>query len=52
VPVVEAAPGSPPAEAFMQVARNLLESLNATAAASVLNIDRSGGQNRHLPITR
>jgi ATP-binding protein involved in chromosome partitioning len=52
VPVVEAAPGSPPAEAFMQVARNLLDSLNATAAASVLNIDRSGGQNRHLPITR
>jgi ATP-binding protein involved in chromosome partitioning len=52
VPVVEAAPGSPPAEAFMQVARNLLDSLNATTAASVLNIDRSGGQNRHLPITR
>ena len=52
VPVVEAAPGSPPAEAFMQVARNLLDSLNGTAAASVLNIDRSGGQNRHLPITR
>jgi ATP-binding protein involved in chromosome partitioning len=52
VPVVEAAPGSPPAEAFLQVARRLLESLNATAGASVLNIDRSGGQNRHLPITR
>jgi ATP-binding protein involved in chromosome partitioning len=52
VPVVEAAPGSPPAEAFVQVARRLIESLNATAAASVLNIDRSGGQNRHLPITR
>ena len=52
VPVVEAAPGSPPAEAFMQVARNLLDSLNATAAASLLNIDRSGGQNRHLPFTR
>jgi ATP-binding protein involved in chromosome partitioning len=52
VPVVEAAPGSPPAEAFMGVARRLLESLNASAGASVLNIDRSGGQNRHLPITR
>jgi ATP-binding protein involved in chromosome partitioning len=52
VPVVEAAPGSPPAEAFMAVARRLLESLNAGAQASVLNIDRSGGQNRHLPITR
>jgi ATP-binding protein involved in chromosome partitioning len=52
VPVVEAAPGSPPALAFMQVAHRLIESLNASAQASVLNIDRSGGQNRHLPITR
>jgi ATP-binding protein involved in chromosome partitioning len=52
VPVVEAAPGSPPALAFVQVARGLLDSLNASAQASVLNIDRSGGQNRHLPITR
>jgi ATP-binding protein involved in chromosome partitioning len=52
VPVVEAAPGSPPAEAFMAVARRLIDSLLAAAQASVLNIDRSGGQNRHLPITR
>jgi ATP-binding protein involved in chromosome partitioning len=52
VPVVEAAPGSPPAQAFLQVARGLIDSLNASAQASVLNIDRSGGQNRHLPITR
>jgi ATP-binding protein involved in chromosome partitioning len=52
VPVVEAAPGSPPAVAFVEVARRLVESLNASAQASVLNIDRSGGQNRHLPITR
>ncbi|HYQ16644.1 MAG TPA: Mrp/NBP35 family ATP-binding protein [Polyangiaceae bacterium] len=52
VPVVEAAPGSPPALAFMQVARGLIDSLNASAQAAVLNIDRSGGQNRHLPITR
>ncbi|MDF3065204.1 MAG: putative iron sulfur binding protein [Polyangiaceae bacterium] len=52
VPVVEAAPGSPAAEAFTAVARRLIESLNAGAQASVLNIDRSGGQNRHLPITR
>ena len=52
VPVVEAAPGSPPAEAFMQVARALLASLSETQGASVLTIDRSGGQNRHLPITR
>ncbi len=52
VPVVEAAPGSPPAQAFLQVAHGLIDSLNASAQASVLNIDRSGGQNRHLPITR
>jgi ATP-binding protein involved in chromosome partitioning len=52
VPVVEAAPGSPPAEAFMSVARALIGSLNAASAAAVVNIDRSGGQNRHLPITR
>jgi ATP-binding protein involved in chromosome partitioning len=52
VPVVEAAPGSPPAEAFMAVARRLLESLNGSAGASPLTIDRSGGQNRHLPLTR
>ena len=52
VPVVEAAPGSPPALAFLHVARGLIDSLNASAQASVLNIDRSGGQNRHLPITR
>jgi ATP-binding protein involved in chromosome partitioning len=52
VPVVEAAPGSPPAQAFLQVARGLIDSLNASAQASVLNIDRSGGHNRHLPITR
>jgi ATP-binding protein involved in chromosome partitioning len=52
VPVVEAAPGSPPAEAFMHVARALLTSLSERAGASVLSIDRSGGQNRHLPITR
>jgi ATP-binding protein involved in chromosome partitioning len=52
VPVVEAAPGSPPALAFLEVARGLIDSLNARAQASVLNIDRSGGQNRHLPITR
>src|SRR5687767_5772347 len=53
VPIVEAAPGSPPAEAFMAVARALIDALNAAATAGgVLNIDRSGGQNRHLPITR
>jgi ATP-binding protein involved in chromosome partitioning len=52
VPVVEAAPGSPPAEAFMNVAHALLGSLNASSGAGVLNIDRSGGQNRHLPISR
>src|SRR5688500_13065226 len=40
VPVVEAAPGSPPAEAFTAVARSLLDSLRASAGSAVLNIDR------------
>src|SRR5688572_14870421 len=33
VPIVEAAPGSPPAEAFMAVARALIDALNAAATA-------------------
>jgi len=51
-PVVQAAPGSPPARAFVHVAEQLLESLRAQEDAGVLSIDRSGGTNRHLPISR
>jgi len=51
-PVVEAAPLSPTALAFVAVAERLIESLKAQGDAAILSIDRSGGQNRHLPITR
>ncbi|HYO94652.1 MAG TPA: Mrp/NBP35 family ATP-binding protein [Polyangiaceae bacterium] len=51
-PVVQAAPGSPTANAFVHVAERLVEVLRSREENSPLNIDRSGGQNRHLPITR
>ena len=51
-PLVQAAPGSPTANAFVHVAERLVEVLRSREENSPLNIDRSGGQNRHLPITR
>ena len=54
MPVVEALPDSPAALAFLELAERLgarIEDLNA-AAAPLFEIDRSGGQNRHLPIAR
>jgi ATP-binding protein involved in chromosome partitioning len=50
-PVVQAAPGSPSALAFVAVAEQLVESLRVQEGG-VVSIDRSGGQNRHLPISR
>lgn len=53
-PVVQAAPQSAIGQAFMQLAERVverLEQMNEAAAAS-LSIDRSGGVNRHLPISR
>ena len=50
-PVVQAAPGSPTARAFVEVAERLVESLRSQDAG-VVTIDRSGGQNKHLPIAR
>jgi ATP-binding protein involved in chromosome partitioning len=50
-PIVQAAPGSPAARAFVEVAEQLVESLRAQEGG-VLSIDRSGGQNKHLPIAR
>jgi ATP-binding protein involved in chromosome partitioning len=53
-PVVQAAPASEIAAAFMSVAERVADRcsvLNA-AAAPKLTIDRSGGTNRHLPIAR
>ena len=51
-PIVQAAPESPTAKAFVSVAEKLIEVLSSTENDGVLTIDRSGGQNRHLPITR
>jgi len=50
-PIVQAAPGSPAARAFVDVAEQLVESLRAQEGG-VVSIDRSGGQNKHLPIAR
>ncbi len=53
-PVVEASPGSSVALAFMGIAERLAEELavqNRQSGAD-LTIDRSGGVNRHLPLTR
>lgn len=53
-PLVQASPGSAMAKAFVEVADRLIERLDQDnrAAAGGLVIDRSGGVNRHLPITR
>jgi len=51
-PIAEAAPSSASAKAFAAVAERLVERLGALAAPSAVSIDRSGGVNRHLPITR
>src|SRR5262245_32110259 len=52
VPIVEAQPGSSVGEAFVGVAERLIEELRARAGGGVVNIDRSGGTNRRLPISR
>ncbi len=53
-PVVQAAPGSKVARSFVEVAERLIERVNAgnTSDAGDLVIDRSGGVQKHLPITR
>ena len=55
-PVVQAAPGSAIAKQFMAIADRFLVEIqkkNAAAAETTgLKIDRSGGQNRHLPVSR
>jgi ATP-binding protein involved in chromosome partitioning len=51
-PIVQAAPGSPAAQAFISVAETLIESLLGSDVAAPVAIDRSGGQNRRLPIAR
>jgi ATP-binding protein involved in chromosome partitioning len=52
-PVVQASPGSEAARVFMEVAERVIEEAEALAHASQgPTIDRGGGSNRHLPITR
>jgi ATP-binding protein involved in chromosome partitioning len=51
-PVVQAAPESETAKAFVAVATKLLENLGQSEPEAELLIDRSGGVNRRLPIAR
>jgi ATP-binding protein involved in chromosome partitioning len=51
-PVVQAAPASETAQAFVSVATKLLENLQESEPEAGLVIDRSGGVNRRLPIAR
>ncbi len=52
-PVVQASPGSEIAKAFVAVAERLVEEIDRQNTQSQgLSIDRSGGVNKHLPITR
>jgi ATP-binding protein involved in chromosome partitioning len=54
MPVVQAAPESAAAQAFLEVAERLGARIGELCAhrEDLLQIDRSGGQNRHLPIAR
>jgi len=54
MPVVEADPQSPAAQAFLELAERLGARISELCAQreDLLQIDRSGGQNRHLPIAR
>jgi ATP-binding protein involved in chromosome partitioning len=51
-PLVEAQPGSVAGKAFMQVAERLVTELQDQGGAGAVSIDRSGGVNRRLPISR
>lgn len=52
VPVVQASPGSPIAASFLQIAERLKERIDALEEEPGLDLDRSGGKNRRLPLTR
>lgn len=54
-PVVQAAPQSPIGQSFLELADRIASALsdaNAAVEGQTLNIDRSGGVNRHLPLSR
>lgn len=53
VPVVQASPASPIAKAFQQLADAVAKRAEEVSQNQLrLQVDRSGGKNRHLPITR
>ena len=53
VPIVQAMPASATAQAFVSVAESLLSQIDRAAGTGPqVSIDRSGGSNRHLPVTR
>ncbi len=51
-PLVEAQPASAAGKAFLDVAERLLAELRSQGGAGTVAIDRSGGANRRLPISR
>jgi ATP-binding protein involved in chromosome partitioning len=51
-PVAEAAPASASGAAFLALAERLVTELRRKSGGGVVNIDRSGGVNRRLPISR
>lgn len=51
-PVVQAAPDSNASQAFMTIAAELATAIAREAQTAAVSIDRSGGKNRRLPITR
>jgi len=51
-PIVEASPGSASARCFLDLAARVLERIEELGAPPALEIDRSGGVNRHLPLAR
>lgn len=52
VPVVQASPGSDAAAHFVAIAERLVERIESLAEEPALSVDRSGGTNRRLPVTR
>ncbi len=51
-PIVQASPGSAVAQAFMTIADELVAECESRSQEKALEIDRSGGAQRHLPIAR
>jgi len=51
-PLVEAQPASPVGKAFIEVAERLIGQLRGQGGVGAVSIDRSGGVNRRLPISR